>query len=64
MNTTLEKYNKLCGMELVQRSSYDINARVEMIIQEVQAFVKKCEDEARTMYFDDEKNLKKVSETP
>lgn len=64
MKTTLEKYNKLCDMELIQKSRYDINARVDMIIQEVQAFVKKCEDEARAMYFGDEKNLKKVIDNP
>lgn len=64
MQTTLDRYNKLCDMELIQKAKYDINARVELIIQEVQAFVKNCEDEARAMYFGDEKNLKKVSETP
>jgi hypothetical protein len=35
MKTTVEKYNKLCDANIIDRAKYDINARVEMIIQEV-----------------------------
>ena len=35
MRTTVEKYNKLKDMELINRSKYNLNDRVEMIIQEV-----------------------------
>ena len=33
--TPIENYNKLCDMNIVDASKYDINARVSMIIQEV-----------------------------
>lgn len=36
MRTTIDKYNKLKDMDLVNAARYDINARVEMIIREVQ----------------------------
>lgn len=35
MKTTVDKYNKLCDMNIINKWNYDINARVEMIIQEV-----------------------------
>ena len=35
MRTTVDKYNKLRDMELMNASKYDINARVSIIIQEV-----------------------------
>ena len=34
--TTIDKYKKLKDMDLVNGAKYDINARVEMIIREVQ----------------------------
>lgn len=36
MKTTVDKYKKLKDMDLVNGAKYDINARVEMIIREVQ----------------------------
>jgi len=36
MNTTIDKYNKLRDMDLIEGAKYDINARVEMIFREVQ----------------------------
>ena len=35
MRTTVDRYNKLRDMELMNASKYDINARVSIIIQEV-----------------------------
>ena len=35
MKITQEKYNKLKDMDLINRSKYSLNDRVEMIIQEV-----------------------------
>ena len=35
MRTTIDKYNKLKDMDLINRSKYNLNDRVEMIIQEV-----------------------------
>jgi len=35
MKTTLKKYNKLCDMNIINAAKYDINARVELIIEEV-----------------------------
>ena len=35
MKITQEKYNKLKDMELINRAKYNLNDRVEMIIQEV-----------------------------
>ena len=35
MKITAEKYNKLKDMELINRAKYNLNDRVEMIIQEV-----------------------------
>ena len=36
MKTTIDKYKKLKDMDLIEGAKYDINARVEMIIREVQ----------------------------
>ena len=36
MKTTIDKYNKLKDMDLIDGAKYDINARVEMIFREVQ----------------------------
>ena len=36
MRTTIDKYSRLRDMELMNASKYDINARVSIIIQEVQ----------------------------
>lgn len=36
MKTTIDKYNKLKDMDLIDGAKYDINARVEMILREVQ----------------------------
>lgn len=35
MKITKEKYNKLTDMDLIDRSKYSLNDRVEMIVQEV-----------------------------
>ena len=35
MKITKEKYNKLKNMDLINRAKYNLNDRVEMIIQEV-----------------------------
>ena len=35
MKITKEKYNKLKDMDLINRAKYNLNDRVEMIIQEV-----------------------------
>ena len=35
MKTTQEKYNRLKNMDLINRAKYNLNDRVEMIIQEV-----------------------------
>ena len=35
MRTTIDKYNKLKDMDLINRAKYSLNDRVEMIIQEV-----------------------------
>ena len=35
MKITQEKYNKLKDMNLINRAKYNLNDRVEMIIQEV-----------------------------
>lgn len=32
MTTTREKYNRLCDMNIVDKSKYDINARIDLII--------------------------------
>ena len=50
MQTTLDKYNKLCDMELIQKSKYDINARIDIILADIQKQIKKYEDEAKAMY--------------
>ena len=39
MRTTIDKYNKLRDMELINRAKYSLNDRVEMIIQEVQDYL-------------------------
>lgn len=36
MKTTIDQYNKLTDMELLNSAKYDINMRVEMIVREVQ----------------------------
>lgn len=35
MQTTLDKYNKLSDMELLQKSRYDINARIDIILADI-----------------------------
>ena len=35
MRTTVDKYNKLKNLDLINRAKYSLNDRVEMIIQEV-----------------------------
>lgn len=35
MRTTIDKYNKMKDMELVNTARYDLNARVEIIVREV-----------------------------
>ena len=51
MKTTIDKYNRLRDMELMNASKYDINARVSIIIQEVQQLLQKYEDEARALFY-------------
>lgn len=36
MKTTIDQYNKLTDMDLIDRSKYSLNDRVEMIVREVQ----------------------------
>ena len=36
MKTTIDKYNKLRDMDLIEGAKWDINQRVEMIFREVQ----------------------------
>lgn len=55
MNTTVEKYNKLCDMNIINRQNYDINSRISIIIQEVQDLLDKYEKEARIMLGYDKK---------
>lgn len=59
MNITQEKYNKLRDMELMNASKYDINARVSIIIQEVQQLLQKYEDEARAIFYPERNKEKK-----
>ena len=47
MRTTIDKYNKLRDMDLINRAKYNLNDRVEMIIQEVQDYLDQCEKRAR-----------------
>lgn len=35
MKTTIDRYNKLTDMELLDGAKYDLNMRVEMIFREV-----------------------------
>lgn len=49
MKITREKYEKLRDMDLIDRSKYSLNDRVEMIVQEVQDFLEQCEKRAREM---------------
>ena len=35
MKITQEKYNKLKNLDLINRAKYNLNDRVEMIVQEV-----------------------------
>ena len=35
MRTTIDRYKKLKDMDLINRAKYNLNDRVEMIIQEV-----------------------------
>lgn len=32
MTTTREKYNRLCDMNIVDKSKYDLNARIDLIM--------------------------------
>lgn len=43
-------------MNLIQSAKYDINDKVQLIIQEVQDLLKKCEDEARAIYYPETNN--------
>ena len=47
MKITKEKYNKLRDMDLINRAKYNLNDRVEMIIQEVQDYLDQCEKRAK-----------------
>ena len=47
MKITKEKYNKLRDMDLINRAKYNLNDRVEMIIQEVQDYLEQCEKRAK-----------------
>ena len=47
MRTTIEKYNQLRDMQLINRAKYNLNDRVEMIVQEVQDYLDQCEKRAR-----------------
>ena len=47
MKITQEKYNKLKNLDLINRAKYNLNDRVEMIIQEVQDYLDQCEKRAR-----------------
>ena len=55
MKTTIQKYNKLCETNIIDRAKYDINAKVQLIIQEVQDLLTKYEQEARAMLGYDKK---------
>lgn len=35
MRTTVDRYNKMKEMELVNTARYDLNARVEILVREV-----------------------------
>ena len=59
MKTTLADYKKKCDMELIQKARHDINARIDIILADIQTQIQKYEDEARAMYFDDEKKSEK-----
>lgn len=43
MKTTVEKYKKLCDMNIINKQNYDINSRISIIIQEVQDLLMKYE---------------------
>ena len=47
MITTVDKYSRLRDMDLINRAKYNLNDRVEMIIQEVQDYLDQCEKRAR-----------------
>lgn len=32
MTTTREKYNRLCDLNIVDKSKYDLNARIDLLI--------------------------------
>lgn len=32
MRTTLERYNRLCDNNIVDKSKYDLNARIDLIM--------------------------------
>lgn len=34
--TTIQKYNKLCEMNVINKQDYDINRRIDIIISEIQ----------------------------
>lgn len=50
MRTTLEKYNRLCDRAIIDKSKYDINARVEMIMQEILSQLREWEQDAIDIY--------------
>ena len=58
MRTTIDKYNKLCDMDLIQKSKYDINARIDLILADIQQQILKYEEEARAIYGDEKKSEK------
>lgn len=47
MKISQQRYNQLRDMDLINASKYDINARVSIIIQEVQDYLDQCEKRAR-----------------
>ena len=49
MRTTIQEYRKRCDMNLMPIAKYDINSRVELIVQEVNEYLAECERRAREM---------------
>ena len=58
MRTTIQEYRKRCDMNLMPISKYDINSRVELIVQEVNEYLAECERRAREMLGIDNDNNK------
>ena len=49
--TTIQKYNKLCDMNIINKQDYDINRRIDIIISEIQQQLAIWEQEARAIYW-------------